>query len=120
MLSISLHNIRIHAPHGLYPEEALRGNDFEVDVMVHLPTLISDEWPMIDYARVHELVNEVMTGSRVELLETLVREIWLRIHREWPELGFIKVCVRKLRPPMAGDVAAAQVCFEQEHPQATD
>ena len=112
MLSISLRNIRIRAPHGLYPEEAERGNDFEIDVDVRLPAGITDEWPLIDYARIHELTHEVMAGARVPLLEMLVREIWLRIRKEWPQLAFIRVCVRKLRPPMGGDVEAAQVCFE--------
>lgn len=114
MLSISLHTIRIRAPHGLYPEEAERGNDFEVDVEVRLPAGIGDEWPLIDYARIHEFAGAVMNGVRVPLLEMLVRDIWLRIRKEWPQLSFIRVCVRKLRPPMGGDVEAAQVCFESE------
>jgi dihydroneopterin aldolase len=112
MLSISLRNIRIRAPHGLYPEEAERGNDFEVDVEVRLPAGVKDEWPLIDYARIHELAHEVMAGARVPLLEMLVRDIWQRIQKEWPQLAVIRVCVRKLRPPMGGDVEAAQVCFE--------
>jgi dihydroneopterin aldolase len=112
MLTISLHCIRIHALHGLYPEEAVRGNDFELDVDVRLPASIKDEWPLVDYARVNEIVQRVMLGDRVPLLEMLVRDIWQGIRKEWPQLTHIKVCIRKLHPPMEGKVHAAQVCFE--------
>ncbi len=112
MLTISLQSLRIHGPHGLYPEEAARGNDFEVDVEARLPARISDEWPLIDYARMAEIVRIVIEGERVPLLEMLVRDIWKRIRAEWPQLLHIKVCVRKLHPPMNVQVKASQVCFE--------
>ena len=100
MLTISLHCIRIHGPHGLYPEEAETGNDFEVDVDVRLPATIKDEWPLVDYSRINDIVRSVMKGERVPLLEMLVRNIWMGIRAEWPQLTHIKVTIRKLRPPM--------------------
>jgi dihydroneopterin aldolase len=112
MLTVSLHCIRTHGPHGLYPEEAVRGNDFEIDVDVRLPATINDNWPLIDYARINEIVRIIMHGEPVPLLEMLVRSIWQNIRKEWPHLTHIKVCIRKLHPPMEGDVKAAQVCFE--------
>jgi dihydroneopterin aldolase len=112
MLTISLHCIRIHGPHGMYPEEAERGNDFEVDVDVRLPATIKDEWPLVDYSRINEIVQGVMKGERVPLLEMLVRDIWQQIRFEWPQLTHIKVTIRKMHPPMKGNVKAAQVCFE--------
>lgn len=112
MLTISLHCIRVHGPHGLYPEEAEQGNDFEVDVDVRLPASIKDEWPLVDYSRINDIVRGVMKGERVPLLEMLVRNIWQRIRAEWPQLTHIKVTIRKLHPPMKGQVKAAQVCFE--------
>ncbi|MBS1630396.1 MAG: dihydroneopterin aldolase [Bacteroidetes bacterium] len=116
MLSVSLKSLRIHAAHGLYPEEAIQGNDFEIDIELRLPAEIDDAWPLIDYARVYALTQEVMMGPRVTLLEMLVQAIWQRLHREWPQLSFIRVCVRKLHPPLGGEVAASQVCFEKEIP----
>ena len=112
MLSISVHSICIRGPHGLYPGEAERGNDFEIDVDVRLPAVISGEWPLIDYARITEIVRLVMTGERVPLLELLVQNIWKKLRMEWPQLSHIKVAVRKMRPPMEGAVQWAQVCFE--------
>ncbi len=112
MLSISLHSISLHGPHGMYAEEADNGNDFEVDVTVRLPAQITDEWPLIDYARINELVRQVVKGARVPLLEMLVRDVWTRIRSEWPQLTHIKVSIRKLRPAIKGNIKSAEVCFE--------
>ena len=112
MLTISLHTIRIRGPHGLYPDEAIHGNDFEVDVDVRLPARMGDEWPLIDYSRISEIVLDVMKGKTVPLLEMLVKDFYNNIREEWPNLSHIKVTIRKLKPPMAGNVNYAQVCFE--------
>jgi dihydroneopterin aldolase len=112
MLSVSLHNIRVRGPHGLYPGEAERGNDFEIDVDVRVPATIDQDWPLIDYARISELVHLIMEGDVVPLLEMLAREIWKALRAEWPQLSHIRVAIRKMHPPMPGKVGYAQVCFE--------
>lgn len=112
MLSIAVNNIQIRAGHGMYPEEAIRGNDFEVDVAVFLPIGIQDDWPLIDYSRISEIVHFVMLAETVPIMEMLVQDIWIRIKQEWPELAKIRVAIRKLNPPMKGDVHHAQVSFE--------
>lgn len=112
MLTVSLNTIKIRGPHGLYPEEAIHGNDFEIDIVLQIPVGIKDEWAWVDYSRVNEIVREVMLGETVPLLETLVRDIYTRIKDEWPHLAKVQVCVRKLNPPMPGTVNYAQVCFE--------
>ena len=43
MLTVSLHGINIHAPHGLYPEEHILGNAFVIDVDLWLPDV--HPWP---------------------------------------------------------------------------
>jgi dihydroneopterin aldolase len=96
----------------MYPEEALHGNDFEVDVDVRLPATIGENWPLIDYARISEIVHDVVGGKTVPLLEMLVQEIFIQLRGEWPVLSHIRVTIRKMHPPMPGDVKYAQVCFE--------
>ena len=96
----------------MYPEEAVRGNDFEVDVDVRMPATIGEDWPLIDYSRINEIVHYVMDGDTVPLLEMLVQDIYTQLRNEWPNLSHIRVTVRKMTPPMRGDVKYAQVCFE--------
>jgi 7,8-dihydroneopterin aldolase/epimerase/oxygenase len=109
MLTVSLHGIKIHALIGLYPEEKISGNDFEVDVDIWLPEALP--WPFADYSVVFATVNEVF-GRPAELLETLVYDIYLAWREQNPIAEKVRVGVRKMNPPLGGTVAYSQVCFE--------
>ena len=110
MLTVSLHGIQIHANVGLYPEEKITGNDFETDVDVWLPD--AQPWPFADYTLISAIVADVFSKPG-DLIETCVAEIHERLKGEFPMSGKIRVCVRKLRPPMPGSVAYSQVCYEK-------
>lgn len=111
MLTVSLHHIRIHGKHGLYPEEAILGNWFEVDVDVHAAVTEEAEWPFIDYTAINKTVHEVFVKP-TKLLETLVRTIHAALKSLSPEGSVITVAIRKMHPPMPGDVGYAQVRYE--------
>jgi hypothetical protein len=53
MLTVSLHGIKLYAPYGLYPEENILGNDFEIDVDIFLPTFNDRPLPFVDYTLIH-------------------------------------------------------------------
>jgi len=111
MLTVSLHDIRIHAPHGLYPQEHVLGNEFEVDVDVFVPVEKNTEWPFIDYTVIHTIVAEIFLMPGL-LLETFVQKIHSALKERFPEAAKVKVAVRKLHPPMPGDVGCSQVQYE--------
>ncbi len=111
MLTVSLHNIRIHGRHGLYPEEAVLGNWFEVDVDVRTTITDGAEWPFIDYTAINKAVHEVFVKP-TKLLETLVLAIHFSLKALTPEDSVITVAIRKMHPPMPGDVGYAQVRYE--------
>jgi dihydroneopterin aldolase len=111
MLTVSLHGIKLHAPHGLHPEEAILGNEFEIDVDIYLPTSNSKPWPFVDYALIHGIVSNVFNQSG-QLLETFVQHIHSAIKLNVPDADKIKVTVRKMHPPLQGDVKYAQVEYE--------
>jgi dihydroneopterin aldolase len=110
-LTVSLHAIRIHAPHGLYEKEGVWGNVFEVDVDARVMASAGQEWPFINYGDIHAIVEEVF-ARKVPLLEDLVGAIHAGVREAFPALISARVAVRKLRPPVAGDVAYSQVVFE--------
>lgn len=110
MLTISLHGIKINAPIGLYPEEKIIGNAFETDVDIWLPDV--QPRPFADYTIVHSTVNEAFLKP-YELLESLVYDIHSTLKVQFPLADRIKVAVRKLNPPMKGDIAYAQVCYDK-------
>ena len=111
MLTVSLHGIRIHAPYGLYPQEHFIGNDFEVDVDLYLQTTEGAPWPFADYTLIHSIVNDVFQET-FQLLETFVQQIYANLKLQMPPTEKIRVAVRKLHPPMPGDVAYSEVCYE--------
>lgn len=111
MLTVSLHNIRIHGKHGLYPEEAILGNWFEVDVDINANVAADEEWPFIDYTVVNTTVHDIFIKP-TQLLETLVRRIYEALRLIAPDGAVIAVAIRKMHPPMPGDVGYTQVRFE--------
>ena len=111
MLTVSLHNIRIHGKHGLYPEEAVLGNWFEIDVDINAGVAEGVEWPFIDYTLVNTTVHDIFIKP-TQLLETLVRRIHEALKAVAPKGSVIAVAIRKMHPPMPGDVGYAQVRYE--------
>ncbi len=111
MLTISVHGISLHAKVGLYPEEKITGNNFEIDVDVKVDTNKTENFPFIDYSIINEIVHDAFQTSG-DLLEEFVKHIHQTIKSKFPEAHIVKVTIRKLEPPMQGDVKYAQVCFE--------
>ncbi len=110
MLTVSLHGIKLHAPHGLYPQEHVLGNEFEVDVDVTVAAN-AKPWPFVDYTLIHSIVKEVFHREG-QLLETFVQNIHSSLKENIAIAEKVKVAVRKLHPPLEGSVSYSQVCFE--------
>lgn len=111
MLTVSLHGIRIQAPHGLYPQEQILNNDFEIDVDIQVPVSNSEPWPYVDYTLIHGIVARVFEQPG-QLLETFAQTIHSALKMNIPEAGKIKVAIRKMHPPLQGDVHYAQIQYE--------
>lgn len=112
MLTVSLHGIKLHAPIGLYKEEQVLGNDFEVDVDVWMDITEGQPWPYVDYVMIRDTVAVVFAKPE-ELLESVVQQIYTALKQYVGEAARIKVAVRKYHPPMSGEVHYAQVCYER-------
>lgn len=110
MLTVSLHKIVIKAPIGLYPEEWIRDNTFETDVDIRLPD--QQPWPFADYSLVHKTVKDVFARPGQQLLETLVQGIHTEVSTLFPMAERVRVAVRKMQPPLEGEVGYSQVCYE--------
>ncbi len=111
MFTVSLHGIKIVAPIGMYADEKIHPNTFEIDVDVLVRTEEGKEWPFIDYAIINDIVSAVFTPDK-EMLEELVREVHEKVKHAFTDADKIKVCVRKLHPPLSNSVNYSQVCWE--------
>ncbi len=111
---ILLEGLRFLGTHGALPEEAERPQPFEVDLELLLdlrPAGLSDDIAAtVDYAGLCEAARAVVEGPSVLLVERLaqlVAERALAVAGDRAE-GVV-VTVRKLRPPVPVELAAAAV-----------
>jgi len=102
--AITLHRMRFHSRHGVLPEEAVRGQDFEVTVRLELPLAAAgqsdDLVRTIDYRAVHEVVRGVMAGPPRKLIEALAEGVAAGLLREFPAVEAVEAEVTKLNPPV--------------------
>ena len=111
MFSIHLHQLQIHAYHGLYEEEKVLGNDFIVDLTVDyqpagLP--IQELEQTINYVSLYELVQQHMQVA-TPLLETVVSNIAIDILAQFSLSEQVNISIRKLHPPIAQFIGATGV-----------
>lgn len=115
MLKISLHKLKFHAFHGLYPEEKFTGNDFEVsvDVFFEEPSaMITHLSQTINYATLYQLVKERMNIAE-PLLETLAMDIAQQSKEHFPFITEINVSVSKLNLPLLNFQGQTSVTFHK-------
>ena len=116
LLTISLHNVRFRAYHGVYPEERQKGNDFVVNMQVsYLPksgTIVSLD-DTIDYGVLFTIMNSIMQKP-VDLLETLVQGIAHAVHQKFQHVKEITVSVEKLNPPIDKFSGSAAVSYKAQ------
>lgn len=109
MLTVSLSGVRFKAPIGLYPQEAFLHNDIEIHISVSQKAAISN-LPLIDYTVLHSIAKNAV-AEPTDLLETIVQRIVAQIELHWPG-SKLSVAVRKLNPPMSGQVDYSEVKWE--------
>jgi dihydroneopterin aldolase len=109
MFTISLHQIKVFAPIGLYPQEQILGNHFEVDIDVQVAEFSQKKF--VDYTVLNSIVQQEMKKP-----EAILEQIALNMHGEIKKaFSFskkIKISIRKRNPPLSGSMAYAQVVFE--------
>ncbi len=109
---LKLNSMRFHAYHGCLPQEYQVGNDYEVDLALSVDlkkACLSDRLEdTINYALAYEVVNEYMQKP-VQLIEHLAEEITAALRRRYPQIQEINIHLRKLNPPIAGQIESAEV-----------
>jgi dihydroneopterin aldolase len=76
---VELHGLRARGRHGVLAHERALGQDFVVDVVLHLdtrPAAAADDLKLtVDYGALAERVVAVIAGDPVDLIETLAQRI---------------------------------------------
>ncbi|HEY1113991.1 MAG TPA: dihydroneopterin aldolase [Chitinophagaceae bacterium] len=115
VITVELTGLRFFAYHGVHKEEAVLGNDFEVEAFMEQAapgeaiTAIEDT---INYVAVYHILKEVMQ-ERQALLETCVMRMADRLYKEFPRIEKVRITLRKLNPPIEGFVGKVGVSYER-------
>jgi len=104
---IKVENIRVYAYHGCLPEETKIGSDYRVDLEVKADLQTSAATDKlsdtVDYVFLNRVIKEEMAIPS-HLLETVAKRILNRIFDAENQVKKATVWVRKLNPPIGGDV----------------
>lgn len=114
MISIHLQNLQFIAFHGLYAEEKVLGNTFELNLTVkYQPEIlpITNILQTINYQSLFEVIEKRMSVP-TELLETLVTLISDDIVIAFPAIKQIEISITKKNPPIKGFNGNVAVSFE--------
>ena len=91
--SIFLDEVRIHAYHGVMPQENEVGQDFLVSARCGVT---------LDYSLLYRLIEEEMHKTS-QLLEHVAGRIADRVFAEFPKVMSLDLRITKLNPPLGGD-----------------
>lgn len=103
MLTIALAQLGFEGRHGATALERRHTRKFEVDVEVGLEGNAAERSDRladtIDYSKVAEVLVTIGTGEPHRLLESLARRMVDGVRDAFPQVGRIRVALRKLNPP---------------------
>lgn len=116
---ITLDSMVFQGTHGVYPEEQLTPQPFEVDVELALnlqPAGLSDDiGQTIDYARVYETCRQIVESTRFNLLEALAEAIAQELLAQFPATE-VTVRIRKPKVTLGGPFRAAGIEIRRRRP----
>jgi 7,8-dihydroneopterin aldolase/epimerase/oxygenase len=115
LMTIEVKGFRLFAAHGLHDEEAMTGNEFEVNASVSfIPTdTITSISGTIDYTRISNLIKEEMK-KRKQLLETVAQEIASKLKQAFPQIVNLSISIKKLTPPIANFNGTVGVTYSRD------
>lgn len=108
---VSLEGVRFFAYHGFYPEEQVLGTEFIVDVDTELEVFTSGDDEIsntVNYERLFLIISAEMQRPR-KLLETVAHGILAEIRHEFLAVKNIRVLIRKMHPPLGGEVKSSSI-----------
>ncbi len=108
---VALQGVRFFAYHGFYPEEQLLGNEFILDIETELEVYGNgndDLSQTVNYERLFEIAKKEMNITR-KLMETVAHSILAQIRHDFLAVKSIRISIRKLHPPLAGEVNSSLV-----------
>lgn len=114
--SILLKGMKFSACHGVLDAEKEKPQSFIVDAHMILDfreaAVTDDLHKSVNYARVYEIVDEVIHAKSVDLIERLCYKVMIAIYEEFTQIESLFVTVHKPNAPIDGDFEDVSVSME--------
>lgn len=109
---IHINGIRLHARHGVLPQEQLTGNDYIINVRVGYDISramqTDDVADTLNYAEVYNIIKEEMSVPS-KLIEHVAGRIADRLMDSYSQISSVMLRITKCNPPMGADCNGAGV-----------
>ena len=113
MLTIHLHQLIFHSFHGVYEEEQILGNQFQIDADVVVED--SDQIKMlsqtVNYVSIYKLIKERMQQP-TPLLETVAQELTHSIRNLSNHVRSVSITIKKIAPPIENFIGIVGVTYK--------
>jgi 7,8-dihydroneopterin aldolase/epimerase/oxygenase len=115
--TVALRDVKCFAFHGYYPEEQLTGIYFMVDAVVTFEPDNDTEnlRSTVNYEILNTIILEEMKRTQ-KMLETVVKNIIDRVVENYPFVHSAEIGIRKLNPPMPGQIGHSFVQLSYYNP----
>lgn len=109
---VHIDGIRLHARHGVLPQEQLTGNDYIINVRVGYDISramqTDDVADTLNYAEVYNIIKEEMSTTS-KLIEHVAGRIANRLMDSYSQISSVMLRITKCNPPMGADCNGAGV-----------
>lgn len=103
---VYIDNLKVHAYHGVLPQERQVGNDYAVNVIVEYPwsnaIMTDDVADTLNYATLADIITEEMRTAS-NLLEHVAGRIVEKVKTIFPQTISIELDIKKIAPPIKQD-----------------
>ena len=107
---VHIDGIRLHARHGVLPQEQLTGNDYIINVGYDISRAMQtdDVADTLNYAEVYNIIKEEMSTPS-KLIEHVAGRIANRLMDSYSQISSVMLRITKCNPPMEADCNGAGV-----------
>lgn len=109
---VHIDGIRLHARHGVLPQEQLTGNDYIINVRasydISRAMQTDDVADTLNYAEVYNIIKEEMSVPS-KLIEHVAGRIANRLMNSYSQISSVMLRITKCNPPMGADCNGAGV-----------
>ena len=115
MFTIHLHNLRFFSFHGVYQEERILGNEYEVnaEITFTVADTVTELEHTINYVSIYGQIKQQM-NIPTPLLETVAQKLVHDIHRLDDRIITVSVSVKKVNPPIASFIGSVGVSYKKD------